>query len=229
MPGSLQPGAFVDGLPTLQCLLQLCDIGCLSKEVIKEFALRDTRLYAALSSKSNRRRARARVVASIQEMRTLGQVSDALDEWVLAPVEQFYVEGGRPHIVHRTRMLLVKRRPGGAPHADCLRDIAGVPWGCLLAVGVNWRGSWSCCDRYRALASIVWDMTREGFSAPENKSTPTRGGVGAQLSLQQMVELQNSLLVPSDYHAQYARRLAMLAGRMNDCALEDFFRRVVCA
>lgn len=228
MSGVFAPGRVACGLPTLQCLLQLCDMERLTKEVVNCFALHDPQFGSALYSAANRRRARARFVSSVQDMRTLDLDPCPPPGWVLAPVERFSVEGSRPYIWHGMRMLLLQRPTKGGSLNASLRDISQEKWGRVLAVGVDWRGSWSCCDRYRALASVVWELTRLGYSPKENYP-PAHGSARGCVGLDALVEAQNALLVTKDYASQYRQRLEALASRMNACALDDFYERMASA
>lgn len=239
--------SMVNGLPTLQCLLQLCDIRKLSLEVVNEFALRDASFGEALSSGSNKRHARARVVSVIQTMRQQKLCPHALDGWVLAPTEEFCVEGKRPHICQRVNMLLAYRNVGGPyPWESCtgdtwefmgdaaasdgasfLLDYSTEPWENVLSVGVLWSGSWTCCDRYRALASAVWEMTRWGFDSPQAAPSVTQAYEDIEYEdLAALTRAQNLLMVPAGYHKEYALRISELARRMNDQAESEFWERL---
>lgn len=248
-------GSMVDGLPTLQCLLQLCDIRRLSQEVVYEFALTDPLFGEAVASGSNRRLARARMVSVIQTMRQITPHPGTLNGWVLAPSEEFSVEGGRPHISQRMAMLLAYRpsevgadlppfingdpawrlageRPEENSSAFVL-DYSHEPWENVLAVGVLWSGSWTCCDRYRALASAVWEMTRWGFDNPagsehKNNSSPP-GEELSDAALNSLLAVQHSLIPPLSYHKEYALRVGLLADRMNERAADEFWERLSCA
>lgn len=228
MSGVFAPGAMSCGLPTLQCLLQLCDIERLTKELISCFALYDPQFGSVLYSAANRRRARARFVLAVQEMRTLELDPSPPEGWVLAPAERFLVRGSRPYIQHRMCLLLLQRPFNRGSLDASLCDISLEPWARVLAVGVDWQGSWTCCDRYRALASAVWDLTRLGYSSKQNNPSAHIRAKGC-VDLGCLVEAQNALLVTKDYDVQYRQRLQLLARRMNDCALDDFCERMAGA